>query len=333
MNNTFITIVLVFSLFLFVVFLTNTITIYAQQQMQPSSNTQPQKIPSQSPPSSSSSSPASPKAVKIISPTKGQQIPVGKDLTISGTSIDTSNSNCQVSMSVNHVKPYQPATAAGTGGANDYSKWNFVLTSNYTTIKPGPDNRITAKYTCTDNPVMVPSHSSVNVTGIVATAAAAPTTAYTLQQQTPKTSSNNTTTITNSVNKAPVSIPTNTPDSSKLLYLGINSKSANKADDTNTKTVAHHSSISSTSSSSSDDVGNKIKVHKISDSGSSSISSTSSSSSDDVGNKIKVHKLHPVVHGQPSTNIDHTDIDSVPPLISDNTFIHPHPFFQPHPFI
>src|SRR6188472_3647825 len=180
MNNTFITIVLVFSLFLFVVFLTNTITIYAQQQIQPSSNTQPQKIPSQS------SSSASPKAVKIISPTKDQQIPVGKDLTISGTSIDDATSNCQVSMSVNHVKPYQPATAAGTGGANDYSKWNFVLTSNYTTIKPGPDNRITAKYTCTDNPVMV-SYYSVNVTGVVAASAAAPaantTTASPQQQQ------------------------------------------------------------------------------------------------------------------------------------------------------
>ena len=330
MNNTFITIVLVFSLFLIVVFLTNTTTIHAQQQMPSSSNAQPQKIPSPSSPSSPS---ASPKAVKITSPTKGQQIPVGKDLTIYGTSIDDATSNCQVSMSVNHVKPYQPATAAGTGGANDYSKWNFVLTSNYTTIKPGPDNRITAKYTCTDNPVMVPSHSSVNVTGIVATAAA-PTTAYTLQQQTPKTSSNNTTTITNSVNKAPVSIPTNTPDSSKLLYLGINSKSANKADDANTKTVAHPTSSASTSSSSSDNVGNKIKVHKVSDSSSdsSSVSRTSSSSSDNVGNKIKVHKLHPVAHSQPSTNIDHTNIDSVPPLISDNTFIHPHQFFQPHPF-
>jgi hypothetical protein len=178
MNNiAVITIVLVFSLFFFVVFLTNTITIYAQQQMQPSSNTPPQ-IPPQSP------SPASPKAVKIISPTKGQQIPVGKDLTISGTSVDNANSNCQVSMSVNRVRPYQPATAAGTGGANDYSKWNFVLTSNYTTIKPGPDNRITARYTCTDNPVMVSSHSSVNVTGIlVAAPATATTTAYTLQQQ------------------------------------------------------------------------------------------------------------------------------------------------------
>jgi hypothetical protein len=162
MNNTFITILLAFSLFLFVVFLTNTITIYAQQQMQPSSNIPP-NISSQS-----TSSSASPKAVKITSPTKGQQVPVGKDLTISGTSIDNATSNCQVTMSVNHVRPYQPTTAAGTAGDNDYSKWNFVLTSNYTTIKPGPDNRITAKFTCTDNPVMVsPTYSSVNVTGVM----------------------------------------------------------------------------------------------------------------------------------------------------------------------
>src|SRR5438046_250121 len=114
MNNIVITIVLVLCSFLFVVCLTNTITIYAQQQMpRPSSNTPPQ-IPSQSPPPSSS--PASPKAVKIISPAKGQQIPVGKDLTISGTSIDNAASNCQVSMSVNRVRPYQPVTAAGTAG-------------------------------------------------------------------------------------------------------------------------------------------------------------------------------------------------------------------------
>jgi hypothetical protein len=207
MNKIVITIVLVLGLFLFVVFLTNTITIYAQQQMPPSSTNTPPHIPTQSP----SSSTASPKAVKIISPTKGQQIPVGKDLTISGTSIDNAASNCQVSMSVNRVRPYQPATAAGTGGgANDYSKWNFVLTSNYTTIKPGPDNRITAKYTCKDNPSMV-SYSSVNVIGAVAAAApAATTTAYPKQQQQKQqnmmtTTSNNTPTTTSNgiTNKIP----------------------------------------------------------------------------------------------------------------------------------
>ena len=177
--------------------------------MPPSSITPPH-IPTQSP----SSSTASPKAVKIISPTKGQQIPVGKDLTISGTSIDNATSNCQVSMSINHVRPYQPANAAGMAGkgANDYSKWNFVLTSNYTTIKPGPDNRITAKYTCTDNPAMLsPTYSSVNVTGVMDAASTTTSTAATtttptanlllLQQQQQKqqtmTTSNNATIISN----------------------------------------------------------------------------------------------------------------------------------------
>ena len=49
-----------------------------------------------------------------------------------------------VSVIVNNVKPYQNTTAAGSGGAADYSKWNFVLTSKYTTIKPG-QNKITSK--------------------------------------------------------------------------------------------------------------------------------------------------------------------------------------------
>src|SRR5919199_36197 len=102
--------------------------------------------------------------VKITSPTRGQQVPVGKDLAISGTSMDSATSNCQVAVIVNKVKPYQNATAAGTGGAADYSKWNFVLTSKYTTIKPGPANKITAKYLCSNNP-SVPSYYSVNVTG------------------------------------------------------------------------------------------------------------------------------------------------------------------------
>ena len=104
-------------------------------------------------------------ALKIISPTKGQQVPPGKDLTISGTSNANATSNCQVSVIVNHVKPYQTSTAAGPGGGKDFSKWNFILTSNYTTIKPGPENRITAKYKLPNNPSLT-SFSSLNVTGI-----------------------------------------------------------------------------------------------------------------------------------------------------------------------
>ncbi|MFL6381644.1 MAG: hypothetical protein ACJ72S_10180 [Nitrososphaeraceae archaeon] len=113
--------------------------------------------------------------IKITSPIKGQQVPVGKDLTVSGTSIDNATSDCQVSVRVNRVSPYQPATSAtatGSGGgggaaaANDYSKWNYVLTSKYTTIKPG-QNRITAKYECGGNAALT-SFSSVNVTGVPA---------------------------------------------------------------------------------------------------------------------------------------------------------------------
>src|ERR671927_235210 len=102
--------------------------------------------------------------IKITSPTRGQQLPVGKDLTISGTSIANATSNCQVSVIVNNVKPYQNATAAGSGGPADYSKWNFALTSKYTTIKQG-DNRITARYECANNPALK-GFSSINVTGV-----------------------------------------------------------------------------------------------------------------------------------------------------------------------
>jgi hypothetical protein len=101
--------------------------------------------------------------IKITSPTRGQQLPVGKDLTVSGTSMDNATSNCQVAVIVNNVKPYQNATAAGTGGAADYSKWNFALTSKYTTIKPG-ENRITSRYECVNDPASK-GFSSVNVTG------------------------------------------------------------------------------------------------------------------------------------------------------------------------
>lgn len=104
-------------------------------------------------------------AVKITSLTKGQQVPTGKDLTIIGTSSDNATSDCQVLVIVNGIKPYQPATGTGHGGATDYSTWNYVLTSKYTTIKPGPNNKITAKYICMDKPG-VSSFSSVNLTGI-----------------------------------------------------------------------------------------------------------------------------------------------------------------------
>jgi hypothetical protein len=106
--------------------------------------------------------------VKITSPTKGEKVPVGKHVVISGTSAGNSNStsiNCQVSVIVNGIKPYRPATANGSSGSGDYSKWSFTLTPNYTAIKAG-QNKITAKYACANNPAAL-SHNSVNVTGLI----------------------------------------------------------------------------------------------------------------------------------------------------------------------
>jgi hypothetical protein len=105
--------------------------------------------------------------VKITSPTKGQTVPVGKNLFVSGTSVGNSNPtsiNCLVSVIVNGIKPYQPTSPAGPHGSGDYSKWNFVLTPKYTTMKEG-QNKITAKYSCTNNAAVL-SHNSVNVTGV-----------------------------------------------------------------------------------------------------------------------------------------------------------------------
>jgi len=122
---------------------------------------------SSSPPKPSSSQQHISK-IKITSPTRGQQVPAGKDLAVSGTSIDNATAKCEVSVIVNNVKPYQPAISTvgpgRTGGAADYSKWKFDITSKYTTIKPG-QNRIVAKFECEDNPALK-SFTSVNVTGV-----------------------------------------------------------------------------------------------------------------------------------------------------------------------
>ena len=53
------------------------------------------------------------KSVKITSPTKGQQVPIGKDLMIAGISLYNATSHCQVFVIVNSVKPYHNATASG----------------------------------------------------------------------------------------------------------------------------------------------------------------------------------------------------------------------------
>jgi hypothetical protein len=106
-------------------------------------------------------------AVRITSLAKGQQVPVGNNLVVSGISTPTggttNNSNCHVSVILNGVKPYQNTTGVGPLGQNDYSKWKFTLPPAYTTVKEGT-NKITAKFSCGNNANLV-SYYSVNVTG------------------------------------------------------------------------------------------------------------------------------------------------------------------------
>jgi hypothetical protein len=161
MNHITIIVALAFGLSLAAALASNTI-VYAQQV--PSSS-------HSSPPLHPQGSSVKLHTVKIASPARGQQVPIGKNLTVSGVTStlgsptgNTAASNCQVSIIANGAKPYQTAKGTGPGGAADYSTWNYVLNSKYATIKPGPANKITAKYSCSDNP-NVASFYSVNVTG------------------------------------------------------------------------------------------------------------------------------------------------------------------------
>jgi hypothetical protein len=133
-------------------------------------------------------------AIKITSPTKAQEVPIGKDLTVSGIypTGNATTSHCQVFVIANGVKPYQPANATGHGGVAGYSNWNFVLTSKYTPIKQGPNNKITAKYMCSNNPGIA-SFYSVNITGVANTTKQ--------QQQNVTTTTNNNNTILTPQNK------------------------------------------------------------------------------------------------------------------------------------
>lgn len=137
-----------------------------QQELSPNSTSpKAQQLKMPSPPGSIS---RNLHAVRITSPTRGQQIPIGKDLAVTGISLANSTSHCHVSVMVDGVKPYQRATPTGShsgaAGAADYSKWKFVLTSKYTTLKQGPNNKIVAKYSCVDKPNSA-SFYSINIIG------------------------------------------------------------------------------------------------------------------------------------------------------------------------
>ena len=104
--------------------------------------------------------------VKITNPAKGQQVAIGKNLTLSGTSSYNATSNCGVFVIVDGVRPYQKTIPIGQTGGNDYSKWKYIFTPAYAgTIREGV-NRITAKLHCQTNPANLTKFYSINVTGM-----------------------------------------------------------------------------------------------------------------------------------------------------------------------
>ena len=103
--------------------------------------------------------------VKIISPDKGDLVPLNSNnsLVIQGVSKDNATSDCDVSIIINNVKPYQNVKPTGIQGDNDYSNWQYTVSSNYTNINEG-NNKITSKILCLDGPQTLQAYYSVNVT-------------------------------------------------------------------------------------------------------------------------------------------------------------------------
>lgn len=97
-------------------------------------------------------------SIKITSPTNGQNLSTGSNLTISGSATGTNTTSpstgnnkddnrCYVSVIVNNIKPYQNATAGGPKGVNDYSKWYYTLSTKFGAIKEG-QHKLTGRLSC-----------------------------------------------------------------------------------------------------------------------------------------------------------------------------------------
>ena len=110
--------------------------------------------------------PISKVGIKITLPKTNITVPVGP-LVVNGTSTDTSQTDCQVHIDWNDLKPMQNVTAAGINGTNDYSKWTFTFSQNYHLIVEGT-NELTSKIVCRDDSLgnITTKFYSINVTGI-----------------------------------------------------------------------------------------------------------------------------------------------------------------------
>src|ERR687895_658001 len=112
--------------------------------------------------------------VNIVSPSKGEAVPAGSSLTVSGTSDDNAQTNCNIQIIVNDNRPYQDTIPVAPG---DYSEWTFVVNPQYAEIEEGI-NSITSKASCDvpHEPFLkldpltrqYVKHYGINVTGVPA---------------------------------------------------------------------------------------------------------------------------------------------------------------------
>jgi hypothetical protein len=148
--------------------------------------------------------------VKILSPINNQNITLSEisNLTISGTSRDNATSNCRVSIVVNGIRPYQQTIATGNAGANDYSTWTFHLSPPYNNIKEGI-NKITAKFSCDDNPSVVSYYSVNTIIGMPGAASLLNENAFHAAQNSSSSNNNNVTNTDSRQLSASISVAKN----------------------------------------------------------------------------------------------------------------------------
>ena len=138
--------------------------------------------------------------IKITSPQKGQQVPLGSNIVVSGRSSSNSTLHCTVSVVLNGKQPYQNAIPTGqhVGRSNGYSNWTLTTAIN----KPGL-NKITAKFACPPE-LHLTKYYSVNVTATTAAAATPTAVAATRQEQQHQTATNFTNTKANTAVNPPL---------------------------------------------------------------------------------------------------------------------------------
>jgi hypothetical protein len=106
-----------------------------------------------------------PHGVKILSPTKEQEVPAStNNFKVEGVSTDNSTNNCNVSLLLNGNTPYVEVSSKGQSGSNDFSSWERIFDSSLP-MNVG-ENKLTAKLLCSDeNSNQITKYHSVNFTG------------------------------------------------------------------------------------------------------------------------------------------------------------------------